>query len=714
VPAAAPDPADAAARTRAGRSVRQISREVRAAVDSAGPVPQASASAAHGLGSRLMRLLTHGTDGGASGATPAARPDASASRTQSKAASLLPAAHADGQQLVKRQMVRTLDYVASVFSGHYAPLEWKNKKFGTDLKREYDKAKSQIQKSPHITTREFQRIVAAFVRSLKDYHVGIQFYSTEMASLPLDIVGAGGKHFIAHIDRKALPEETFPFQVGDQVVEFDGRPVQEAVSQLRQSKSANTFLTDTAVAEMLLTHRARQGGNHVPQGPVRLKIKTRTGEVRSAQLEWRYMEEMVPEDVPVRDGGNLFESLDPLKQDAPPADAGQTSAFAKAREALQRLIPLALHPFAALLSKMAGPETDNPFQIGARKSFVPELGEIQWEAPGRSPLHAYIYKTEDGKRVGYIRIPSYMQDAMVAELFGDIIAEFEQKTDALVLDQVNNGGGSLFFMYGILSRLTGRPLKVPKQRIMVGEAEAFQAAKTVKIDPLVRTDFDAMQVLGPSLDGYSVTMKLWRQFVSYARFVLAQLKAGRRLTELGDMLGVDQVEPHESQRYTKPIIVLTNALDFSAADFLPAILQDNKRAKTFGVRTAGAGGAVQMMQFPNQFGIAGISYTITLALRANGQPIENLGVKPDIGYRLTEKDIAEGFSGYKQALNKAVARMIKKAQSAAKKEKAAKRPMPAKTAGEAAAKKSPKTRANAKTSKKSAPRKKTRKTQPSV
>jgi C-terminal processing protease CtpA/Prc len=113
--------------------------------------------------------------------------------------------------------------------------------------------------------------------------------------------------------------------------------------------------------------------------------------------------------------------------------------------------------------------------------------------------------------------------------------------------------------------------------------------------------------------------------------------------------GVAEILPAKNH-YTHKIVVLINELDFSAAEFLAAILQDNKRAMVFGERTAGAGGCVRRITFPNEFGIDCITVTWTMAWRTNGEPVENIGVHPDVRYSITAEDIRSGYAGYRQAL----------------------------------------------------------------
>lgn len=650
-----------------------LSAGVKNAVSSVGSIAKASPSSAHALGSRLMGLLTRPLGNGGSAASVSPQEKTGLRSSGLKAADEVgaddAASSATSQEATKRHMVRTLEYVASVFSGHYAPLGWKGERFDVDLKKEFEKAKRSIEDSSYVTTRQFQNIVARFVASLRDYHVGIRFYSTEMAMLPVEIKGVNGKYYITYIERRALPKQLFPYEVGDRVIEIDGKPVSELVAELRNEKGENTFATDTSLAEMRLTKRSREAGDDVPEGVAKLKILSKDGRLSTAKLQWMHMDEMVPQDVPARDRGKLLEDADPFSDEIPPPEGedSQPGGFSRLKEAIKKLVPLALNPLAELMSNMFGPESDNPFQIGGKQSFIPELGKILWQAPPMLPFKAYIYENEEGRKIGYIRIASYMGDQMAAEMFGQIMVKFETETDSLVLDQVNNPGGNLFYMYALISRLIDQPIKASPQRIIVGESDAYEAAAALRMDPMIRTDMDAMRALGPSLAGYPVTLKVWKQFAAYFRFVLSELKAGRRLMEPQSIMGIDEIVPHPTQRYTKPIMILINELDFSAADFLPAMLQDAGRVTTFGVRTSGAGGAVRPTQFPNQFGIAMIAYTWTLALRTNGQPIENLGVEPDIDHRITERDLTDGFVDTKEAVNIGVNLMMETAPAPAEK-----------------------------------------------
>jgi C-terminal processing protease CtpA/Prc len=642
------------------KSIRATSVRAAAAIGETGPVADASPAAAHGLGGKLQALLTPGFRKGSAGGAVLAAPAARRFSGLGRAAALNAAdeAGANANEVTRRAQLETLNFIANTFSGHYAMIDWKREKFGVELAELKAKAKRRIERGdPVLSTREFQDVIAEFVSGLKDYHVGIQFYSTEMSMMPFSVMEAKGKYFVTFVDPRVAA--AVPFKVGDQIVEFDGQKTEDAVKELMREKGRNNLRTDKTLATMRLTRRNRQGGDRVPTGTARIKFASTDGRLQTAELPWVHMEELVPEDAPARDGGQLLQDFDPFNPDSAPRTEERRIQH-PVLEAIKKIVPKMLNPIAALFRREAtDPMADDPFAVGGRESFVPNLGEVIWQSPPMLPIKAYIYVDADGRHVGYIRIADYVQPEMVAELFGKIIEEFERKTDALVIDQVNNPGGSVFYLYALLSRLTDKPMKVPTQRILTSEEEAMQMSQILALEEMVTNDALAQQVLGPSMGGYPTTLKLFRKIVGYAKFILAELRAGRRLTNETAMMGVDEIDPHETQRYTKPIMVLVNELDFSSADFFPAILQDNGRATIFGTRTAGAGGAVRPMQFPNQFGIAMLAYTWTIAMRTIGQPIENLAVTPDTPYALTPEDLQNGFEGYKRAVNKKMDSLLK-------------------------------------------------------
>ncbi len=294
----------------------------------------------------------------------------------------------------------------------------------------------------------------------------------------------------------------------------------------------------------------------------------------------------------------------------------------------------------SMVASQAGEEDideNNPFDIGAKRSWVPPLGEIVWEIPKQlesRAYYAYTCRARDDRQIGYVRVPNYNYNPDAVGIFGEeIIPRFESATAAMVFDQINNRGGSMFQMYALLGMLTDRALALPQHKITIDEDYAALAADIV-------ADAEAGEAV-PS------------ERVAYARLVLSEKAAGRGTGNAPSnplyLEGVAQILP-ATIHYTKKIVVLINELTFSAGEFLGAILQDNKRATLFGVRTAGAGGC--MKRYFHHGPVTEFSYTLTwtIARRTNGEYIENKGVQPDVACGLTAEDLRSGYVGYIQSL----------------------------------------------------------------
>lgn len=549
----------------------------------------------------------------------------------------------DIEQATKDRMKSDLDSIRNVLDVGYAPREWKNTYCGWDLDAEIQNAKNCIQNVQGITVKKYQKIVSDFFHSTKDYHVDVYFYSTESAKLPFTVKTAEGRYFISYVDSSKLNSLVYPLYEGDELVLFDNRPIADVMKELidNNSNHANES-TDRMMASFFLTHRSGALGQYVPRGSVTVGVKTgESNEIKTMQMMWSYEPEKI--------SNGFLGSIDNEKT--------KGSSIFSSRKFHEPIMVMPQYEFLKPFFAHDGEEQDQ--FIGSRKSYLPTLGiRLWWVSPSNSFFHAYIYETMDHKLVGYVRIPHYAGGSFHVEEFAEIMGLFEERTDALVIDQVDNPGGSLFFMYGLLSTLTNQPLQVPKHRMMINQEMVYDAFESIEELKRIKSDQDAQEMLGMDIDGIPITYQFVQFYIEYLNFIISEWDSGRKLTEPYHIMAIENILPHPAYRYTKPILLLTNSLDISCGDFFPAILQDNKRVTILGSRTAGAGGYVLGTTFPNRFGVIGFSYTGSIAERLNKQPIENLGVTPDIEYETTVEDIQCNYQRYMQAIDHTIYNML--------------------------------------------------------
>lgn len=534
-----------------------------------------------------------------------------------------------------------LDFMHSVYKSMYAPVDWKKSHLNWDLDEQIALAKQKGESNPNLTFAESRDIVKEFIDSMQDYHVSIAFHATEKAVLPFVVRGAGEKVFIVYIDRTKLSETAFPFHVGDELVTFGNVPALQAVTDLQAQTAANVPETDRALAEMELTKRSAARGMKVPKGQIVLGIRAKgTSNVTNIQLIWDYTPEVVKE------------PTFPLLSEAPlsASSAAVSSSF--------------LHPMMSFdVSGMQNAEknSETPYDLGVRKTFTPDLGTKIWESSSSDPFYAYIFKGEDRRLLGYIRLPSYVPENSVdaAKAFGKIMTMFETATDGLVIDQVNNPGGSVFYLYALVSMLTGQTIVTPQHEMSLSQDEVLQASNSLQQIQDIKTDEDAKALFPTGLEGYPASYETVLFLKSYLQFLVDSWNAGQHRTAPYWVYGVDHINPNPTGHYTKPILLLINALDFSGGDFFPAILQDNKRVTILGERTSGAGGYVNNVAYPNNLGISYVRVTESIAHRIDSNPIENLGVQPDIEYRMTEDDFTNNYTPYVKKIQETINGMVR-------------------------------------------------------
>lgn len=577
-------------------------------------------------------------------------------------------------EALKKQMVNEFHHLVELFQATYAPEAYKTKAWHLNFEAQEKACLERIEalKLPAANDKEAQakflndyhQIIIQFKNAMRDYHVGVIFESTARSELPISIMpavdGKGKTHYlIARIDRAKLPNDSadrFALNIGDEIKAIGGKNIFDEVAANRKRLGDNNPDTDQRLAAIKLTRRSGPLGDPLESGSVVISVAGKGSARPNAKVfAWSRSPE-------------LFERR------AAPASILSGPAFSElARFDSVMSAPIAdvALPQSVAVNQAPAPNDIDPNEMSGVVSFVPPLGKIIWPSPLAENecggnFHAYEFLL-GGRTVGYIRIPSYAPENgdQAAQTFACLIAKFDRDTSALVIDQVNNPGGSLFYAYAILSHLAARDqaLMIPKHRVAITSTEYYDAAKFLAAASQTSDDLDgAKNLFGPSLDGFPVTYSFFQSFRDYMRSITEAWQNTRRLSDPLAFLGVAAIGAAPvAYNQNKPILMLINELDFSCADFVPTILHDNKRARLFGFKTAGAGGIIHSYSDPgNQVGIREYTITGSIAERTigGGRVIENAGIEPDVTHRISVSDVQNNFSAYKAAVDTELLRLL--------------------------------------------------------
>jgi hypothetical protein len=543
----------------------------------------------------------------------------------------------NNQEKNKKEMIHNLDVIKHAFDTKYAPTEWKKEFANWDLEEQIEKAQLQIKKSDPISLKQYQSLVKGFFKSTQDQHVGVFFHSTASALLPFQIRSAEGRYFVTWSDSKYFDES---LQVNDEIIAINDVAVQEVFKCFKEQEYfQKDCLTENALAEMYFTMRVGVLGHEMPDPftPITFTVKRPEHDsLIDVEFLWSIKDEEIS------DGPFSLKPKQPSSRIAKSAPLKNHEFFKKC------MLPAFYLPLRSVIKA----EDSN---LGSIEGPIPNLGELIWESDVSSPFRAYIYKNELDQKIGFVRIPSYHSEELEAQKFSEIITYLEKHSDALVIDQTNNPGGYVFYLYAIASMLSPEPLVVPSHRMTLTQEDVVAAKELLKVLKNGSAAFEGET----SIQGYPVSENFVLQLVKYNHQIVSEWNKGHKFTDSVYLYGIDMITPNPKGCYSKPILMLINELDFSCADFLPAILQDNRRAVMMGTKTAGAGGLLTSMSYPNRLGISGLSMTGSIARRIDNKPIENLGVTPDIVYEVTAKDLTDGYVDYIKAINKAVSNLLK-------------------------------------------------------
>lgn len=475
-----------------------------------------------------------------------------------------------------------LSHFEREFREHYAPLDLKQSK-GWNLDREVRSARAIIE-DPKSTKADLQRAFVTLFHSLNDLHTNIFVSSDRAVWLGFHAISTDGGVRVAWV-------LDAPVNVGDEIVTWNGKPVAEELARIsRDYGRHSTPSFDRAFNDWFLGFRPSGDLTNVPNEGDPVELGLRPGGTR--RVKWK----------------NLSGS------------------------------------------------SHGPFWPATKVSALPAPPDVTWSAPESDTWQAYSFRTK-GKQYGFVRLHTYAfsgppEQARAIADFDRAIEQFRD-TDGLVIDQRGNGGGNFLLGYTMFSRLFDKPLAPVKQHYLVrGDTVVGFGTKADLLDPKLTTPVVEQYFgFGPQGD----VPQYWQFFahqddgLTAPHFLFASAFPPRR------------------PAYTKPVVMLIDGMALSAADYVPAALQDNHRVMLFGTSTAGAGGdqrvisthdvcraesrhAIATMCAPAEaltamdtLGFGGYALTVTLGRRESGQPIENIGAKPDVEYAITAEDLTKHY-----------------------------------------------------------------------
>lgn len=547
-------------------------------------------------------------------------------------------------------MVAEVDAIFRTLELRYAPLGWKKSTVGWELPSEVTKAKEALTALIEPSQKDFHRVLRRLFKGACDLHLEVYFHSTECSLLPFRIAMSQGRCFVIAVNKSLPNYPTVPVDIGDEILSFDGLTPLEALCRFEKEEMyVYGEEVNHLIAEKFLTRRVGTLGHRIPKGEVAVTFRRSPSQhIEECRALWQYY----PERIAHRYESKLDDDYEP------PLTVGLP--LYEAMMPLERLYPE--------LAYASRGHVDDPLLPGDGFGFLGNditYAEAALERASQAKILARLQLSHGkailfevgSRRYGYLRIPHYYCVYEQSAELAKVIAFFERESDGLVIDQTNNPGGYLFYMYAVVSMLSPYPIKTHAHHQMVMHSDVAAAWK--KIDELSPIDSDkaAVDKFGITINGLTVDLDLVTAFKKYNRFIIDEWERGVWMTTPMPLMGIEYIKPHPTVHYTKPIVFLVNGLSFSCGDLMPAMLQDSGRALILGTKTPGAGGIVVSTSYPSRYGVSRYTYTGSFGLRHDLTPIENNGVTPDILYAPTPEDFTNNYCGYFEAILKALERL---------------------------------------------------------
>jgi Peptidase family S41/PDZ domain len=596
-------------------------------------------------------------------------------------ASLAPACFG---QLTTDQKVFDFTQLSSLYAKNYAPYEWKRDVIKFDLmniKPWLDRVKSSKDDI------EFYDLCVQYVASLQDSHDEFTLPSDFIARMSFDLDIYDGKVLIDSISRTLLPIKDFPFVVGDELISVDGTPVEDLIKSFipyAVNGSANASTRRRLAADTIsFRFQGYFPRAHLIGDSSIIVVQGSDGKQNSYTIPW------TKSGTPILQAGRVPSPITAVKK--------------RSTEEISRDLRIQRNRTALSFRGSAGEVNDdqedgNPWGVWTGEpmerevEIVPEylkpLRELQVSQALDSPLGAAgfgaatpVFNPPTGFRtrlgsartdlflsgtfplgqsqIGFIRIPTMSPASTTTAMqqFAAEIAYFNANTDALVIDVMRNGGGSLCYIEQLSQYLFTTPFRGSAYEMRATQFWVQVFSSQLNLAKALRSDQWV-------IDLYTVYLAEVQKALSENRGCTGSIPI---CTPNFEDISPAKDNTGKILAYTKPILLLVDEFSLSAAEAFSMFLQDQGRATVFGVRTDGGGGnpgSYNATTFSE--GSTRVTRTFVTRPRAVTTPgfpaanhMENVGVYPDIiNDYMTRDNLLSGGKAFVAAFTSAVSDLI--------------------------------------------------------
>jgi C-terminal processing protease CtpA/Prc len=455
---------------------------------------------------------------------------------------------------------------------------------------------------------EFHKEILDIFIQLRDLHTNYllpQPFASHFAFLPFLIESYGSndtRQFIVTRIAKGYENILPPsFRPGIHITYWNGIPIQRAVEMNANRNAGSNLAARFARGLQSLTYRPMRTSLPPDEEWVVISYKTEEGEEKELKQEWLVSSQPVSFPFSIGEDMANLEKSSKLGLDLNTELVGQMKKVLFASENV-----LEIEKNVALSAS----DLDAIEKVSGLESVMPGVFEAK----------------EISEDVGYIRIRTFsvQEDKPFVDEFIRLIKLLPK--NGLIIDVRGNGGGLITAAERLLQTLT--PKKI--------NPETFQFVSS----PLTL-----------EMTGLTSWLKSWHPLLLESVITGALFSRGVQITttEEANDLG---------QQYFGPVILITDALCYSATDLFAAGFQDHKIGPILGVDgNTGAGGANVWTHALLKDILKGSTYELKdlpsglgmrVSIRRNmrvgeqtGIPIEDLGITPDLKYDMTKADLLQ-------------------------------------------------------------------------